>query len=324
LLDVSRIEAGKMRLDVRTVDLPSVVEAAVDVVRPSADAKGVHLHLILDPKAGPVAGDPERLQQVIWNLLSNAVKFTPREGRIEVKLERINSHVELAVSDTGRGIDPQVLPRIFEPFWQEDGGPSRASTGLGLGLSISRKIVEMHGGSLIAASSGPSLGSTFTVILPISLAHRLSSALREHPTAATQSSGDDARLDGLRVLAVDDQADAIAAIQNLLQSHGAEVRTAFSARSALAELDAWRPDVLVSDIGMPNEDGYFLIREVRSRPRDRCGDIPAIALTAYGRVEDTVRLLGVGFHMHVTKPVEPAELFAAIRSVTRTNSEFNR
>jgi len=325
LLDVSRIEAGKMRLDVRTIDLPAIIEAAAEVIRPSADAKGIRVHVILDPKAGPVAGDPERLQQVFWNLLSNAVKFTPKQGRVEVKLERINSHVELAVSDNGRGIDAKVLSRIFEPFWQADGGPSRSETGLGLGLSISRKIVEMHGGSLIASSGGTGAGSTFTVILPVSLAHRLSSStLREHPTAPTSVANGDARLDGLRVLAVDDQPDAIAAIQSLLQSQGAEVHTASSARSALAELDGWRPDVLVSDIGMPNEDGYFLIRELRNRPRDRCGDIPAIALTAYGRVQDTVRLLESGFHMHVTKPVEPAELFAAIRSVTRTASEFTR
>jgi signal transduction histidine kinase/ActR/RegA family two-component response regulator len=324
LLDVSRIEAGKMRFDVRTVDPSSVIEAAAEIVRPSADAKSIRVDLILDPKAGPVAGDPERLQQVFWNLLSNAVKFTPKEGRVEVKLERINSHIELTVSDNGRGIDSKVLPRIFEPFWQEEGGPSRSETGLGLGLSISRKIVEMHGGSLIAASNGPGLGSTFTVILPVSIAHLISlPAQREHPTASTTQPASDVRLDGLRILAVDDQPDAITAIQNLLQARGAEVRTAASARSALAELDDWRPDVLVSDIGMPNEDGYFLIRELRSRPRERCGDVPAIALTAYGRVQDTVRLLDSGFHMHVTKPVDPAELFAAIRSVTRTASELN-
>jgi signal transduction histidine kinase/ActR/RegA family two-component response regulator len=325
LLDVSRIEAGKMRLDVRTVDLPSVIEAAAEVVRPSAEAKDIRIHVILDPKAGPVVGDPERLQQVSWNLLANAVKFTPKEGRIEVKLERINSHIELTVSDTGRGIDAKVLPRIFEPFWQEERASSRSETGLGLGLSISRKIVEMHGGSLMAASPGPGLGTTFTVILPVSLAHRVSAVpLGVHPTADASNTDGDARLDGLRILAVDDQPDAIAAIQNLLQSQGAEVRTAASARSALAELDSWRPDVLVSDVGMPNEDGYFLIRELRSRSRDQCGDIPAIALTAYGRVQDTVRLLEGGFHMHVTKPVEPAELFAAIRSVTRSTSELNK
>ena len=325
LLDVSRIESGKMRLDVRTVDLPSVIEAATDVVRPSVDAKNIRLQLLLDPNAGPVAGDPERLQQVFWNLLSNAIKFTPKEGRVEVKLERINSHVELAVSDNGRGIDATALPRIFEPFWQEEGGPSRSETGLGLGLSIVRKIVEMHGGSVLAISGGPGLGSTFTVILPISLAHRdVGGALREHPTVARHPADVGLRLDGLRILAVDDQPDAITAIKTLLQSHGADVRTAASARAALAELDSWRPDVLVSDIGMPHEDGYFLIRELRSRPREDGGDIPAIALTAYGRVQDTVRLLDGGFHMHVTKPVEPAELFAAIRSVTRTASELNK
>lgn len=322
LLDVSRIESGKMRLDVRTVNLSSVIEAATEIVRPSVDAKNLQLHLLLDPNAGPVAGDPERLQQVFWNLLANAIKFTPKEGRVEVKLERINSHVELAVSDNGRGIDPAALPRIFEPFWQEEGGPSRSETGLGLGLSIVRKIVEMHGGSVLASSPGPGLGSTFTVLLPVALAHRAPTALREHPTAAGHPTDLGIRLDGLRILAVDDQPDAITAIKSLLQSHGADVRTAASARAALAELDTWRPDVLVSDIGMPHEDGYFLIRELRSRPREDGGDIPAIALTAYGRVQDTVRLLDGGFHMHVTKPVEPAELFAAIRSVTRTASEL--
>ncbi|HTT76616.1 MAG TPA: ATP-binding protein [Candidatus Binataceae bacterium] len=325
LLDVSRIEAGKMRLDVRSVNLPSVIEAAAEVVRPSADAKIIHLQLLLDPNAGPVAGDPERLQQVVWNLLSNAIKFTPKQGRVEVKLERINSHLELTVSDNGRGIDPAILPRIFERFWQEDAAPSRSETGLGLGLSIARKIVEMHGGSIFASSPGTGLGSTFTIILPVALAHHvLSTAPREHPTIASIAADSNVRLDGLRILAVDDQPDAIAAIKTLLQSRGAEVQIASSARSALTEVETWRPDVLVSDIGMPNEDGYFLIRELRSRPRDRGGDIPAIALTAYGRVQDTVRLLEEGFHMHVTKPVEPAELFAAIRSVTRTASELNK
>jgi signal transduction histidine kinase/ActR/RegA family two-component response regulator len=325
LLDVARIGSGKLRIDVRTADLPAIIEAAIDAVRPSADAKDIHLHVLLDPKAGPVAGDPERLQQVFWNLLSNAVKFTPKGGRIEVKLERINSHVEIAVSDNGQGIDPSAARRIFDPFWQAEGGPSRSHTGLGLGLSIVKRIVEMHGGSIVASSEGLGHGATFTVILPVSLARRVTFAgaeHREHPTIADSAADGAVRLDGIRVLAVDDQADAAAAIRALLLSRGADVRTAESVREAFAVLEEWRPAIIVSDIGMPNEDGYFLIRKLRERPANQGGETPAIALTAYGRVQDTVRLLEAGFQMHVTKPVEPAELFAAIWSVSKTSSEL--
>lgn len=325
LLDVSRIESGKLRLDVRTVDLPAVIEAAVETVRTSAEARNIQLQVLLDDKAGPVAGDPERLQQVMWNLLSNAIKFTPKEGRVEVKLERINSHVEITVSDNGRGIEASALARIFQPFWQEEGGPSRTQTGLGLGLSIVRQIVEMHGGSVSALSEGPGQGASFVVILPVSLANRMAADLREHPTIAShRPERPTSRLDGMRILAVDDQPDAIAAIKSLLESCGAEVRGADSAGAALDKVQAWRPDVIVSDIGMPGQDGYYFIRHLRERGREEGGEIPAIALTAYGRVQDTVRLLEAGFQMHVTKPVEPAELFAAIRSVARAGAELGK
>jgi signal transduction histidine kinase/ActR/RegA family two-component response regulator len=325
LLDVSRIEAGKLRLDVRTVDLPAVIEAAVETVRPSADARDIQIHVLLDTNAGPVAGDPERLQQVFWNLLSNAVKFTQKEGRIEVKLERINSHVEIAVSDNGRGIEPAALARIFQPFWQEDSGSARTQMGLGLGLSIVRQIVEMHGGSVSATSDGPGHGSSFAVVLPVSLANRTAGDLREHPTIAIgPRTRGGIRLDGIRIMAVDDQPDAVAAIRGLLESCGADVRGVESAGAALEELSKWRPDVIVSDIGMPVEDGYHFIRRLRERKADQGGEIPAIALTAYGRVQDTVRLLEAGFQMHVTKPVEPDELFAAIRSVVRNAPEMSK
>jgi len=325
LLDVSRIGSGKLRLDVRTIDLPAVIEAAIETVRSTADARDTRLHVLLDAKAGPVVGDPERLQQVFWNLLSNAVKFTPKGGRIEVKLERINSHVEIAVSDNGQGIDPSALRRIFEPFWQVESGPSRSQTGLGLGLSIVKRIVEMHGGSIIASSEGPGHGSTFTIVLPVSLARRVTfsgTEMREHPTIADRMTDGAVRLDGIRILAVDDQPDALAAIRALLLSRGAEVQTAESAREAFAILEKWQPDIIVSDIGMPDEDGYFLIRQLRERNRSEGGEIPAVALTAYGRVQDTVRLLEAGFQMHITKPVEPAELFAAVWSVAKTSAEM--
>jgi signal transduction histidine kinase/ActR/RegA family two-component response regulator len=319
LLDVSRIVSGKLRLDVRPTSLGAVAEAALKSLRPSAEAKQIRLQVVLDPRPGMVLGDPDRLQQVIWNLVSNAIKFTPRGGRVQVALERVNSHVELSVSDTGEGIASDALPHVFERFWQADRNPGSRQGGLGLGLAIVRHLVESHGGEVAAHSDGPGHGATFIVKLPIMVTtEQMNDPQRRHPTAA-----DDAprlalpALDGVRVLVVDDEPDANEMVSALLTSCGAEVRVAGSSRQALDILDRWRPDVLVSDIGMPEEDGYVLIDEVRRRPRSRGGDVPAVALTAYARVEDRVKMLNAGFQMHVSKPVEPTELVAVVASIAR-------
>jgi signal transduction histidine kinase/ActR/RegA family two-component response regulator len=315
LLDVSRIAAGKMRLEVRPVDLADVIRAAVEVVRPAADAKGIRVQTVIDTETAPVSGDPDRLQQVVWNLLSNAVKFTPKGGRVTVVLERVNSHVEAAVSDTGQGIAADLLPHLFERFRQGDAGSTRRSTGLGLGLAIARHIVEAHGGTVHAESPGPGKGSVFTVKLPLVLIPRTAGeGQRRHPTAATTSPENQPALDGLRVLVVDDEADSNEALRALLSSCGAEVRPATSVAQALEILGDWTPHLLVSDIGMPGEDGYALIARVRAL-EDGSKRIPAIALTAHASVEDRVRLLSAGFQMHVPKPVEPAELLAVVATV---------
>ena len=315
LLDVSRIVAGQMRLEVRPVNLPDVLRAAVDVVRPAADAKAIRLRSVLDTETAPVSGDPDRLQQVVWNLLSNAVKFTPKGGRVTVVLERVNSHVEIAVSDTGQGIAADFLPHLFERFRQGDATSARQTSGLGLGLAIARHIVEAHGGTIHAESPGPGKGSVFTVKLPLMLIQRTAGeSLRRHPTEFPQTTAAYPSLNGLRILAVDDEVDSNEAVRALLTSCGAEVRLAGSAAQAVEILDAWRPDVLLSDIGMPGEDGYAFIARVRAR-EDSGRHVPAVALTAHASVDDRVRLLAAGFQMHVPKPVEAAELLAVVVNV---------
>ena len=316
LLDVSRIIAGKMRLEVRPVDLRALIEAAADVVRPAADAKGIRVQLVLDTETAPVSGDAGRLQQVVWNLLTNAIKFTPKGGRVTLVLERVNSHVEIAVSDTGEGIAPAFLPHIFERFEQADGGTTRPHAGLGLGLAIVRHIVEAHGGTVHAESPGVGEGAVFTVKLPLIVVSRSAGeAVRLHPTADRPAAPRALpRLDGLQVLVVDDEPDSNEVIRTLLASCGADVRVAASARQALDILGRWKPALLVTDIGMPQEDGYALLAEVRRRG-DGTADIPAVAVTAYATVEDRVRLLSAGFAAHVAKPIEPAELAAVIASV---------
>jgi signal transduction histidine kinase/ActR/RegA family two-component response regulator len=317
LLDVSRVMAGKMRLDVRPVDLTTVVADALDSVRPAADAKSIRLQSVLDPRAGPVTGDPARLQQVVWNLLMNAVKFTDRGGRVQVHLQRINSHVEVMVSDTGRGIDAEILPFIFERFRQADSSSTRAHAGLGLGLALVKHLVELHGGAVEAHSGGEGKGATFIVKLPLTIAEiRAAAAPRVHPTARVVGPVAAAvRLDGLRVLVVDDDADAVDLATAILAAAGAVVRTCGSAREALVAVEQWRPDVLVSDIEMPGEDGYALIRRIRALDPERGGKTPAVALTAYGRTQDRVLSLAAGYNMHVPKPVDPGELTTIIASV---------
>jgi signal transduction histidine kinase/ActR/RegA family two-component response regulator len=319
LLDISRIISGKLRLDVRPIELTPVVEAAVESVRSAADARNIRLQTILDPRVLMMTGDPERLQQVFWNLLTNAIKFTPKGGRVQVIVRRVNSHVEITVSDTGKGIDPDFLPFVFERFQQADSSTTRKHGGLGIGLSIVRNLVELHGGRVRAESEGEDKGAAFTVELPISALHVAPPPEdRSHPAATAgtpQEVEPTSVLEGLRVLAVDDDPDTLEMVRFLLEQSGAEVRTADSARAALPILQEWLPDLLISDIGMPDEDGFELIRKVRALDAERGGRTPALALTAYARVADRLKVLVAGFQMHVPKPIEPAELIAVVNSL---------
>ncbi|HEX8143001.1 MAG TPA: PAS domain S-box protein [Pyrinomonadaceae bacterium] len=318
LLDVSRIITGKLRLDVRPVELKSVIDLSIEAIRPAAEAKGVRLQVVLDPMAGPISGDPDRLQQVVWNLLSNAVKFTPRDGRVQVRLERIRSHVEITVEDTGAGIEPEFLPFVFERFRQADGTSTRQYGGLGLGLAIVRHLVELHGGSVRAESHGENQGATFTVELPL-MAVQVESDAQErvvHPAAETFAAFDAGRmLDGLRVLVVDDEEDARELISTILEQRGAQVMSVPSACEALESLPRLQPDVIISDIEMPNEDGYTLIKKIRELDPAEGGRTPAAALTAYARTEDRMRALMAGFQIHLPKPVEPGELIAVVANL---------
>lgn len=316
LLDVSRIIAGTLRLDVQRVNLVDVIEAAITTVLPAAEAKGVRIHKAFDTHAGPVTGDPARLQQVAWNLLFNAVKFTPNGGQVRVLLERVGSHLELGVIDTGQGIRPEFLSQVFDRFRQADGSTTRRHGGLGLGLSIVKQLVEMHGGTVRARSPGEDQGSTFTVTLPIAAVHHPADREKARPKEPepTEIESPTDVLAGVKVLVVDDEPDARALIQRVLAGSRAEVRVAGTVAEALTELGEFMADVLVSDIGMPDEDGYDLIRRVRSDGRTS-GHLPAVALTAFARSEDRKRALLAGFQMHVTKPVDPAELVTVVASL---------
>ncbi|MEW6269576.1 MAG: ATP-binding protein, partial [Thermodesulfobacteriota bacterium] len=316
LLDVSRIVEGRLRLSVRPVGLVQIIESALETVRQAADAKGVRLHAVLDSTVAPISGDPDRLQQVMWNLLSNAVKFTPRGGRVHVVLERVDSSVEIVVSDTGKGIAPDELPHLFERFWQADRSPTRAHGGLGLGLAIVRHLVELHGGTVTAESAGENHGASFTVRLPLApFSRRAVDDVRRHPLLADgRVRPRETRLDGMRALVVDDEPDANEVVRTFLAQSGAEVRVAASCSQALEILSRWLPDVIVSDVGMPGEDGYALIAKVRTLPGP-VGRLPAVALTAYASTEDRVRLLSADFQMHVAKPADPAEITAAVAAV---------
>jgi len=303
LLDVSRIISGKLRLDVRQVMVASVIESAVTSVSPSAEAKGVRLQTILDPNAGPVSGDAGRLQQVVWNLLSNAIKFTPRGGRVQIRVERINSHIEITVSDTGQGIKPEFLPYVFDRFRQAEGGTTRQHAGLGLGLAIVRHLVELHGGTVTADSPGEDKGATFIVRLPVmGVQVRQDQEERIHSRAETNGSvvlDHVPNLTGVRVLIVDDDADTRSLLRAVLEQCGAEVRDAGSARLGLNEVKEWKPSVVVSDIGMPEEDGYRFIQNLRNWERQMGTWTPAVALTAYARAEDRLRALASGYQIHV-------------------------
>jgi signal transduction histidine kinase/DNA-binding response OmpR family regulator len=317
LLDVSRIITGKLSLDTRAIELGPIVEAAINSVRPAAQAKNIQLHADLNQATGLVAGDASRLQQVVWNLFSNSIKFTPQNGRVNVRLKRSNSHAEITVSDTGQGISPEFLPHVFDRFRQADGTTTRTHGGLGLGLAIVRHLVELHGGTVHADSAGAGQGATFTVNLPlINTDVDYSEAERAHSTPVDgETTASYSLLDGLRVLVVDDEVDTRDLIAAVLVRVGAEVQTASTAHEALQALERWVPDVLVSDIGMPDEDGYTLIKKVRELDAKQPGWIPALALTAYASVEDRMRALSAGFQMHMTKPLDPAELVAVVASL---------
>jgi PAS domain S-box-containing protein len=314
ILDVSRIISGKIRLDVQAVDLPRVVSDAVDTLRPAADAKQIRLQTILDPRAAPISGDPDRLQQIVWNLLSNAVKFTPKQGVVQVRLERVNSHVEIVVSDNGSGISPDFLPHIFERFRQADSATTREHGGIGLGLAIVRHLVELHGGTIHAESGGRDTGSTFRVRLPLMIVHRQQPLERRlhQTTDAARLSDELPDLTGVVVLAVDDDTDARALVCETLELRGAQVTVAESAETALDLLARRGADVIIADIGMAGTDGFELIKRIRQSPDAAIRALPAAALTAYARAEDRMKALQSGFQMHLAKPVDPAELVIAV------------
>jgi len=320
VLDVSRIVSGKARLNVQTVDLSKVLGDAIATVLPAADAKGVRIETSLDALARAVSGDPDRLQQVVWNLLSNAVKFTPRGGRVDMQLARGDAQVEIVVSDTGAGIPASFLPHIFERFRQAEGGTTRQHGGLGLGLAIARHIVEMHGGTIQAASDGEGRGATFRVRLPLVWAlpaagdrERVVPRAGRHEALGLRS----AHLAGVSVLAVDDDEDALTMVRDILQSAGAKVTIVDSAQAALERLEVDRPSVLVADLGMPVIDGFDFIARVRSLSNEAVRTVPAAALTAYARSEDSTRSLKSGFDLHLAKPIDPAALVEAVAALAR-------
>ena len=317
LLDISRIITGKLRLEVRSIELTPIIEAVVDGIRPAADARNIHLQIALDPLFSPISGDPDRIKQIIWNLLSNAIKFTPAGGRVGVRLERIHSHIEITISDTGQGIDAELLLHVFDRFRQADSSITRRHGGLGLGLSIVRQLVEMHGGTVTAASPGAGEGTVFKIILPmLSVHHELSDVDKMPPMIPVNTATErEPSLNGLRVLIVDDEPDARELVAAVLTGSGGEVISVGSAGEALAKMAQQQFDVLISDIGMPEMDGYALISKVRQLPAERGGKIPAVALTAYAGIEDRRRVLAAGYQMHIPKPVEPAELRSLVASL---------
>jgi CheY-like chemotaxis protein len=299
LLDISRVVSGKLRLQTALLDLTEIAEAALDVVRPAAEAKRIQLEAYYERRPALMLGDPDRLQQVIWNLLSNAIKFTSAPGRVELRVRQSRDSMELVVRDSGIGIDPQVLPHIFDRFRQADSSSTRAHGGLGLGLAIARSLVELHGGSIQASSSGLGRGTSIRVALPVG---RLGQPRRAESSTRDRAGAVDAALKGRRILVVDDQPDERALLAALLQQHGVDVRMAASVPDARATLDEWMPDLIVSDIAMPGEDGYMLIRAVRSS--ERLAHIPAVAVTAHARLEDREAALTAGFKGYVAKPID--------------------
>jgi signal transduction histidine kinase len=321
LLDVARALGGKLRLEINEARIADVIEGALMAVRPAADAKGVGLAVDVQPAVGAIAADPERLQQVVWNLLSNAIKFTPGGGHVALSAHRSESTIVIRVSDDGQGIRPEFLPHLFEPFRQADGSTTRRHGGLGLGLAIVRQLVEAHGGTISASSDGEGKGTTFTVEIParaFAPEPGVRSPIPRQAAAPAAAAG--VRLDGVRLLVVDDDDDSRDLITCILEEWGASVTGASSAGEAMRLLQQSRPDVLVSDIGMPDVDGYALMRQVRGMPAERGGGVPAIALTAYASESDGARVRAAGFQAHVTKPIDPDALTAAVAGLVGTSA----
>jgi CheY-like chemotaxis protein/anti-sigma regulatory factor (Ser/Thr protein kinase) len=314
LLDLSRIEAGKLSLDIAPIDLAAIATAGMDTVRPAALAKGIRLTSAFASVRGTVMGDKDRLQQVVWNLLTNAIKFTPRAGHVHVLIHRVNSHVEICVSDNGEGIAPEFLGHVFDRFRQADAGTTRRHGGLGVGLSIVKHLTELHGGSVRVTSEGPGLGASFCVNLPLQTVRHASQTLT---TNARHVEIDDSRktieLKDVSVLVVDDEEDSISAVKKMLERHGAQVCVASSMREALAEFPKFSPDVVLSDIGMPDHDGYELIARLRELPGGK--SVPVVALTALARNEDRARAMKAGFQVHMAKPVDFPELVAVVHNL---------
>ena len=320
LLEMSSIICGKVRLDVKRLNLSDIVESAVESMPPAAKAKDIRLRKIIDPSAGPVSGDPNRLQQIIWNLLSNTVKFTPKGGSIEVIVERIASHLEVTVKDSGLGIKPEFLGYVFDRFRQADSSLTRQHGGLGLGLAIVKQLVGIHGGTVRVESAGENEGASFIVSLPLA---PISERKDQHPAMSIYPGADDEpiALSGMRVLVIDDEADARELIKWILTHSKADVVTAANAMEGLAMLKTEKPEVMISDIGMPGKDGYQFIREARKLSAIDGGKTPAVALTAFAGSGDRTRALIAGYQMHLAKPVDAHELIATIGSLKRRMRE---
>lgn len=310
MLDIAKVLRGKLSIDTAPVNLIFIIESAIDTVRAAAVAKSILIHPVL-PKIGLVSGDAARLQQVVWNLLSNAIKFTPNHGRVDIRLEQIDNQAQITVSDAGKGINPDFLPYIFESFRQEDASTTRKYGGLGLGLTIVRQLVEAHGGTIVADSPGKGLGATFTVRFPLLNVEPENNQTGDLPQEIFD-------LTGIRVLAVDDELDARELLTALLTQYGAEVLTVASVAEVLTSLKSFQPDVLVSDIGMPEVDGYTLIQQIRALPPELGGQLPAIALTAYATEDARQRAIASGYQQHLTKPLEPELLAEAIVAIAHS------
>lgn len=326
ILDFSRIISGKLRLEVAQINLAETVEAAIDVITPAAEANGIGISSVLDTKC-VVSGDADRFQQVMWNLLTNAVKFTPKGGRVRITMRRLNSSVEISVNDNGQGISADFLPYVFERFQQQDKTKSRRNSGLGLGLAITYRIVELHGGTIHVESPGEGLGATFTVILPVMVVQQKETGGKDINTGAVLTDGesvlpyDPTRLGGFKILIVDDASDARELIGFILIENGANVVTASTVSEAFEKLATFTPDLVISDIEMPGEDGFSLIKKLKDFNRQQKRKIPAIALTAHARQSERLKVLAAGYQMHLIKPVEPEELLAVITNFANWNGE---
>jgi signal transduction histidine kinase/CheY-like chemotaxis protein len=323
ILDVSRIITGNLRIDAHPVELEPIIRETIETLQLAANAKGISISLLVEPGSGSITGDPDRLQQIVWNLVANAIKFTPKNGQVEIRLRQRDSQLELTANDNGIGISSEFLPYVFERFRQADSSNTRSHGGLGLGLAIVRHLVELHGGSVAAESAGPGKGAQFTVLLPLAITSQLtpSDLPLELVEKAQSSSVRTERVDlaGLRVLLVDDEPDTLEVLRAILNQFGANVRGAGSSNDALETFLQWKPDVLISDLGMPGEDGFALIGKVRALTPEQGCNTPAAALTAHVRAEDRDQALAAGYQAHLNKPIDPTKLAAAVASLGRRN-----